>query len=72
MAFRKTDPRQAVLRRPVQVDRDTPRKEDVEVTHARLKAEETLSLDDSDPGGDPYNSTGRFSALPPDRLRRGK
>lgn len=72
MVFRKTDSYQAALRRPVRVEADEPSKEDVEVMHARLEAEQTLSLDDSDPGGDPYNSTGRFSTLKPDKRRRPK
>ncbi len=70
MAFRKTDSYLAALRRPVRVEADEPSKDDVEVMHARLEADETLSLDDSDPGGDPYNSTGRFSTLASDKRRR--
>lgn len=43
---------------------DTARdKDEVEVMHSRLEPSAPLELDDNEFGGDPYNSTGRFSAL---------
>ena len=45
--------------------------EDVAVVHSRLEPGEPLELDDNEFGGDPYNSTGRFSALVEEKIGRG-
>lgn len=72
MATRKFDPHLQVRRRPVRLESDRLSKEDVEVMHSRLQAAEPLALDDNDLGGDPYNSTGRFSTLKPAKTRRSE
>lgn len=69
MTTRKTERATPVRRRPVQGDSDRPgkRDKDAEVVHARLQStDEPLTLDDSDFGGDPYNTTGRFTTLKDD------
>ena len=68
MATRKTEARPTIRREPVRIDESTPARKDAEVLHARLAAtDEPLSLDDNDFGGDPYNSTGRFTAIKADQ-----
>lgn len=70
MATPKTETREQPRSQPVRSESDTPNKADAEVVHSRLKpTDEPLTLDDSDFGGDPYNSTGRFTALDPDEVR---
>ncbi len=67
--MRKTDSRIPVRRQPVHSgDPEVATREEVEVTHSRLDPSESLSLDDADFGGDPYNSTGRFSAIDPKKV----
>ena len=68
MTTRKTEGTSPVdRRRPVQADPEAGEKlRDADVVHARLKANDVLSIDDGDFGGDPYNSTGRFTALKAD------
>lgn len=63
MAAIKNDPRDVLKKQPVYVDPGRDAADDVEVTHARLATNEPLTIDDDEFGGDPYNSTGRFSAL---------
>ena len=63
MAAIKNDPRDVPKKQPVYVDSNRDATDDVEVTHARLETNEPLTIDDNEFGGDPYNSTGRFSAL---------
>ena len=63
MAVRNNESPASLKRRPVQVESQDPTQDEVEVTHSRLEPSEPLSIDDDEFGGDPYNSTGRFSAL---------
>lgn len=70
MATPKTETHGFARRQPVRSESDTPEQKDAEVLHSRLQAtDEPLTLDDSDFGGDPYNSTGRFTALDADKVR---
>ena len=67
MATRKTETRQPVRRQPVRDHADRPSQKDAEVLHSRLQATDVpLTLDDNEFGGDPYNSTGRFTVLKSD------
>ncbi len=68
MTTRKTE--FMVRRQPVRIEPDKKNKGDVEVMHSRLQADKPLALDDNEFGGDPYNSTGRFSALDPEKVRK--
>lgn len=64
MATRKPESRPALRREPVRFDETASNKKDAEVLHARLQpADELLVIDDDGFGGDPYNSTGRFSQI---------
>ena len=63
MVVRKSDSRERVRRQPARVESREQNTEDVEITHSRLEPGEPLTLDVDEFGGDPYNSTGRFSAL---------
>lgn len=70
MATQKTETSGLPRAQPVRSEPGTSDKTDAEVVHSRLQAtDEPLTLDDSDFGGDPYNSTGRFTALDPDDVR---
>ncbi len=70
MATRKTETRQPMPRQPVELESDSPSKKDAEVLHSRLQStDDPLTLDDSDFGGDPYNRSGRFTTLNPDKDR---
>ncbi len=70
MATPKTDTREQPRPQPVRSKSDAPNKADAEVVHSRLEPKDKpLTLDDGDFGGDPYNSTGRFTALDPDDVR---
>ena len=64
MATRKTEPRPTIRREPVRFDAATPAKKPADVLHAKLQSdEEPLALDVDEFGGDPYNSTGRFTTI---------
>ena len=63
MVDRKTELDRVARGRPV---RGSKPDKDRQVVHAKLQAEEVLSIDDSDFGTDPYNRTGRFTALQKD------
>ena len=63
MAVRNNESPASLKRRPVRVEPKDPSQDEVEVTHSQLEPNEPLSFDDDEFGGDPYNSTGRFSAL---------
>ena len=70
MTTPKSETREPLRRKPVRSESETRSKTDAEVVHSRLQpTDEPLTLDDSDFGGDPYNSTGRFTTLDPDKVR---
>lgn len=64
MTTRKPEPRPALRREPVRYDEKTSTGKEADVLHARLQpADEVLVLDEDGFGGDPYNSTGRFTQI---------
>ncbi len=64
MTTRKPDSSAELRREPVRYDEKTSTAKDAEVLHSRLQpADEALSFDDDGFGGDPYNSTGRFTQI---------
>lgn len=71
MATRKPHASAELRREPVRLDEKTPNARDAEVLHSRLQpADEALSLDDDGFGGDPYNSTGRFTLIKDTPVRK--
>ena len=66
MAIPKSENAAPVSRKPVRVESDASSDKDAEVVHSKLQPADELSFDDGDYGGDPYNTTGKFTVIKQD------
>ena len=68
MFTKKTENRASALRQAIKPKPKQVMPKEIEIVHAALQADESLSLDDDyGNGGDPYNSTGQHTIIRPDK-----
>ena len=68
MFTKKTENYASTLRQAIKPKPKPVKPKDFKIVHAALQPDESLSLsDDYGKGGDPYNSTGQYTIVRPDK-----